>query len=88
MANAEVEDYKSKKQNAFYSVLQCIGLKYMLMVGPQEMWNVLCQFFESKTVSNKVYTLMQLYGLRMKKGTCVPELLHRIDELSDQLGSI
>ena len=30
--NAEAEDYESKKQKAFYSVLQCIGQKFMPMV--------------------------------------------------------
>ena len=64
----------------------------MLMVmsfrDPREMWNTLCQFFECKTISNKVYTLMQLYGLHMKKGTCISEHLCKIDELSDQLEAI
>ena len=91
-ADAEQEGYKSKKQKAFYSALQCIGHKYMPMVmssqSPEQMWNALCQFFERKMVSNKVYTLMQLYGLRMKKGTCIPEHLHRLDELFDQLEAI
>ena len=36
---------------------------------PKDMWDVLCQHFERKTVSNKVYTLMQLYGMCMKKDT-------------------
>ena len=57
-ANADADDYESKKQKAFYSILQCIGQKFMPMVmscrDPQEMWNTLCQFFERKTVSNKV----------------------------------
>ena len=77
---------------AFYSILQCIGQKFMLMVmscrDPQEMWNTLCQFFECKTVSNKVYTLMQLYGLHMKKGTRISEHLRKIDKLSGQLEAI
>ena len=72
-ANQEAEDYESKKQKALYSVLQCIGQKFMPMVmscqTSKDMWDVLCQSFERKTVSNKVYTLMQLYGLRMKRGT-------------------
>ena len=61
MANADADNYESKKQKAFYSILQCIGQKLMPMVmscrDPQEMWNTLCQFFLRKTVSNKVYTL-------------------------------
>ena len=68
MVNADADDYESKKQKAFYSILQCIGQKFMPMVmscrDPQEMWNTLYQFFERRTVSNKVYTLMQLYSLR------------------------
>jgi len=59
---------------------------YMPMVmssqSPLEMWNALCQFFKRKTVSNKVYTLMQLYGLHMKKGTCISEYLRMLDGLS------
>ena len=55
---------------------------------PREMWNTLCQFFERITVSNKVYTLMQLYGLHMKKGTHISEHLSKIDKLSDQLEAI
>ena len=55
MANAD--DYESKKQKAFYSILQCIGQKFMPMVmscrDPREMWNTLCQFFKHKTVSIK-----------------------------------
>ena len=31
-ADPEVADYESKKQKAFYSVLQCIGQKYVPMV--------------------------------------------------------
>ena len=31
-ADTKVEDYESKKQNAFYSVLQCVGQKFMPMV--------------------------------------------------------
>ena len=27
-ANTEVEDYESKKQKAFHSVLQCVGQKF------------------------------------------------------------
>ena len=93
MANADTDDYESKKQKAFYSILQCIGQKFMPMVmscrDPREMWNTLCQFFERKTVSNKVfYILMQLYGLHMKKGTGISEHLHKIDKLSEQLEAI
>ena len=91
-ANADADDYESKKQKAFYSILQCIGLKFMLMVmscrDPRQMWNTLCQFFKRKTVSNKVYTLMLLYGLRMKKATRISEHLRKIDKLSDQLEAI
>ena len=91
-ANTDTDDYESKKQKAFYSILQCIGQRFMPMVmscrDPREMWNTLCQFFERKMVSNKVYTLMQLYGLHMKKGTRISEHLRKIDELSDQLEAI
>ena len=91
-ADIEARDYESKKQKAFYSVLQCIGQKYIPMVmscqTPKEMWDTLCQFLERKTVSNKIYTLMQLYGLRMKKGTRIHEHLHQLDELSDHLAAI
>ena len=45
------------------------------------MWDTLCQFLERKTVSNKIYTLMQLYGLRIKH-------LCQLDELSDHLAAI
>ena len=91
-ADAEAEDYESKKQKAFYSVLQCVGQKFMPMVmscqTPKDMWDVLCQCFERKTVSNKVYTLMQLYGLCMKRGTRIQEHLRQLDELSDHLAAI
>ena len=56
--------------------------------NPKEMWDILCQFLERKTVSNKIYTLMQLYGLRMKKGTRIHEHLRQLDELSDHLAAI
>ena len=50
----ERQGYESKKQKAFYSVLQCIGQRYIPMVmscqTPKEMWNELCKFFERKTV--------------------------------------
>ena len=55
---------------------------------PKDMWDVLCQHFERKTVSNKVFTLMQLYGLHMKRGTRIQEHLRRLDELSDHLAAI
>ena len=91
-ANQEAEGYESKKQKAFYSVLQCIGQRFMSMVmgcqTPKDMWDVLCQHFERKTVSNKVFTLMQLYGLHMKRGTRIQEHLRHLDELSDHLAAI
>ena len=72
-ANTEGANYESKRQKAFYSVLQCIGQKYVPMVmncqTPKELWDALCHFFERKIVSNKVYMMMQLYGLQMKIGT-------------------
>ena len=52
------------------------------------MWDTLCQFFERKTVSNKVFTLMQFYGLRMKKGARILDHLRKLDELADQLAAI
>ena len=55
---------------------------------PKDMWDALCQYFEQRTVSNKVYTLMQLYGLRMKRGTRIQEHLRQLDELSDHLAAI
>ena len=39
-------------------------------------------------MSNKVYTLMQLYGLRIKRGTQIQEHLRQLNELSDHLGAI
>ena len=72
MASADADNYESKKQKAFYSILQYIGNKFMLIVmscrDTREIWNTLCQFFELKTVTNEAYTLMRLYSLRMKKG--------------------
>ena len=41
-----------------------------------------------KTVSNKVFSLMQLYGLRMKCGTKLQDHLQQLDEQSDQLTAI
>ena len=91
-ASQEAEGYENKKKKAFYSVVQCIGQRFMPMVMgsqiPKDMWDVLCQHFERKTVSNKVFTLMQLYGLHMKRGTRIQEHLRRLDELSDHLASI
>ena len=91
-ANQEAEDYESKKPKAFYSVLQCIRQKFIPMVmscqTPKDMWDALCQSFERKTVSNKVYTLMKLYRLRMKRGTRIQEHLCWLNELSDHLAAI
>ena len=39
-------------------------------------------------MSNKVFTLMQLYGLRMKRGTRIQEHLRQLNELSDHLAAI
>ena len=39
-------------------------------------------------MSNKVFTLMQLYGLCMKRGTQIQERLHKLNELSDHLAAI
>ena len=81
-----------QRQKAFYCILQCIGQKYVPMVmscvTPKQMWDTLCQFFERKTVSNKVFTLMQFYGLRMKKGARISDHLRKLDELTDQLTAI
>ena len=55
---------------------------------PKELWDVLGELFERKTVSNKVYSLMQLYGLRMKRGSKLQDHLQQLDELSDQLAAI
>ena len=92
MTNANADNYESKKQKAFYSILQYIGQKFMPMVmsfrDPRQMWNTLCQFFQRKMVSNKVCTLMQLYGVHIKKGIRISEHLCKIDKLSDQLEAI
>ena len=86
------EASENLKQKAFYCVLQCIGQKYVPMVmgceSPKQMWDTLCQFFERKTVSNKVFTLMQFYGLRMKKGARISDHIRKLDELTDQLSAI
>ena len=50
--------------------------------------DILSQYFAKKTVSNKVYTLMQLYGLRMRKDTRMQDHLRELDELSDKLAAI
>ena len=55
---------------------------------PKELWDTLCELFEKKTVSNKVYTLMQLYGMRMRKGTKIQDHLHQLDKISDQLAAL
>lgn len=88
-----VEDpNEGQKQKAFYCILQCIGQKYVPMVmgcnTPKELWDTLSEFFERKTVSNKVFTLMQFYGLRMKKGTRISDHLRKLDEMADQLSAI
>ena len=59
-ANQEAEDYNGKKEKALYLIIQCIEQRFMPMVmGSQarkDMWDVLCQHLERKTVSNKVFT--------------------------------
>ena len=55
---------------------------------PKELWDAFCQFFERKTVSNKIYMLMKLYGLRMNRGTRIQDHLCQLDELADQLAAI
>ena len=90
-ARGEEED-ASKEQKVFYLILQCIGQKYVPMVmncqTTKDMWDTLCQTFQRKAVSNKVFTLMQLYGLRMKKGTQIQDHLRKLNELADQLAAI
>lgn len=91
-ASREGADNMSQEEKAFSMILQCIGQKYVPMVmnctSPKDLWDTLSQFFERKTVSNKVYTLMQLYGLRMKKSTPMQDHLRELDELSDKLAAI
>ena len=86
------EDRVRKEQKAFYLILQCLGQKYVPMVmnctTTKDMWDTLCGTFERKTISNKVYTLMKLYGLRMKKGTRIQDHLRQLDELADHLAAI
>ena len=59
----------------------------MSCTKPKDLW-AFSQFFERKTVSNKIYTLMQLYRLCMKKGIRIQDHLHELDELSDKLTAI
>ena len=91
-ANQEAEGYESKKQKAFYLIIQCVGQRFMAMVmgsqTPKDMWDILCRYFESRPGSNKVCTLMHLYGLHMKRGTWVQEHLHRLEEFCDYLAAI
>ena len=86
------EEVASKEQKALYLILQCIGQKYVPMVmnckTTKDMWDTLCQTFERKTVSYKVFTLMQLYVLRMKKGMQIQDHLRKLNELADQLAAI
>ena len=91
-ADAGADGYAAKQEKAFYSILQCIGQRNVPAVmnckTPKELWDVLGELFERKTVSNKVYSLMQLYGLRMKRGSKLQDHLQQLDELSDQLAAI
>ena len=91
-ADPECAGHAAKQEKAFYSILQCIGQRNVPAVmnykTPKELWDTLCQLFERKTVSNKVHTLMQLYELRMKRGSKVQDHLRQIDELSDQLAAL
>ena len=84
-------DNLSSEQKAFYLILQCIGQKYVPMVMhctmPKDLWDTLNQYFERKTASNKVYTLMQLYGLRMRKCAQMQDHIRELDELSDKLAA-
>ena len=54
----------------------------------KDMWDVLSKCFEQKTVSNKVYTLMQLYGLCKERGTQIQKHLLQLNHLSDHLAAI
>ena len=91
-ANREGAENASAEQKAFYFVLQCIGQKYVPTVmsceTPKDLWDTLTQLFERKTVSNKIYTLMQLYGLHMRKGARILDHLRELDELSNKLAAI
>ena len=57
-ASREGAENESSEQKAFYLILQCIGQRYVPMVmhctKPKELWDTLSQYFEKKTVSNKV----------------------------------
>ena len=55
---------------------------------PKDLWDTLSQYFEKKTVSNNIYMLMQLYGLRMGKDTLMQDHIRELDELSDKLAAI
>ena len=52
------------------------------------MWDALSQYFEQKTVSNKVYTLMQLYGLCKGRHTQIQKYLLQLNRLSNHLAAI
>ena len=52
------------------------------------MWDALSQCFEQKTVSNKVYTLMQLYGLCKERCTQIQKHLLQLNRLSNHLAAI
>ena len=54
----------------------------------KDTWDALSQCIEQKTVSNKVYTLMQLYGLCKERGTQIQEHLLQLNRLSDYLAAI
>ena len=45
---------------------------------PKDLWETLCQLLERKTVSNKLYALMQMYDLRKKRGASIQDHLHQI----------
>ena len=91
-ASSSAQGYEANRQKAFYSILQCIGQRnippVMKCKDPKELWDTLCQLFERKTVSNKVNVLMQLYGLRMKKGGSIRDHLRQLGELVDQLTAL
>ena len=82
---------KGKKPSIWcYSVsgknsLQCMVMSCQTM---KVTWDALSQCFEQKTVSNKVYTLMQLYGLCKERGTRIQVHLHQLKHLSNYLASI
>ena len=90
--SSSAQGYEANRQKAFSSILQCIGQRNILAVmkckDPKELWDTLCQLFERKTVSNKVNVLMQLYGLRMKKGGSIRDHFRQLDELVDQLTAL